>query len=213
VRENLRSTVMNERQMMANEVHDSLAQTLAYVKMRMTLLREAMAQHDDVRSFKYFSDVDQAVGNAYSSLREILAHFRYRMDAGGLLHALRAIVEGFHDKTGVVLELDNQVSDISLSVDQEVQVFHIVQEALANITRHAGATRARLVLAQLDGRYEITIAVCASSRGGNSHFGIDIMKERARRLGGYIEVRGLPGQGTRVHLTFPAPIRVNETGR
>lgn len=61
-RERLRMTVMRERQEMVNEVHDAIAQTLAYVKMRLPLLNDAMLAHDDPRSLKYFSDVKKAVG-------------------------------------------------------------------------------------------------------------------------------------------------------
>ncbi|HJV94390.1 MAG TPA: GAF domain-containing protein, partial [Albitalea sp.] len=88
-RENLRVTVMNERQLIAGEVHDAVAQTLAYMKMRLPLLHDAMLAHDDERSLKYFGDVKRAVGEAHASLREVLTHFRTRMDPQGLVHALR----------------------------------------------------------------------------------------------------------------------------
>ena len=215
-RTNLRVTVMNERQMMANEVHDSLAQTLAYMKMRMSLLQDAMLQHDELRSFKYMGDVNQALGSAYSSLREILTHFRNRMDPQGLVHAFQATVDDFHSKTGIQLDFVNHAPDLDLTLDQEVQVFHIVQEALANITKHSHARHARLVLDKQDWRYEITIAddgagitggaplAGEASHGQASHLGMQIMRERAEHLAGHIEVESSAGEGTRVRLSFPA---------
>jgi two-component system nitrate/nitrite sensor histidine kinase NarX len=87
-RENLRATLVNERQLMANEVHDSLAQALTYMRMRMSLLSDAIRQHDELRAFKYWSDVDDTLTNAHRRLRELITYFRSRMDPQGLVHAL-----------------------------------------------------------------------------------------------------------------------------
>jgi two-component system nitrate/nitrite sensor histidine kinase NarX len=214
-RENLRVTVMNERQLLASEVHDAVAQTLAYMKMRLPLLQDAMLQHDDERSMKYFGDVKRAVGEAHASLREILTHFRTRLDPQGLLHALRGIAAGFFDRTGIALEFDSRATNLCLSIEQEVQVFLIVQEALANIAKHSLARQARLSIRQRPQQIEILIeddgsgmaamALVAheSASGTQSHFGIEIMQERAQRLGGSVELSEREGGGTRVRLTLP----------
>ncbi|MDE2296898.1 MAG: GAF domain-containing protein [Burkholderiales bacterium] len=214
-RENLRATVMNERQLLAGEVHDAVAQTLAYMKMRLPLLQDAMLQHDDERSMKYFGDVKRAVGEAHASLREILTHFRTRIDPQGLLHALRGIAGGFLDRTGIALEFDCRATDLRLSVEQEVQVFLIVQEALANIAKHSLARQARLAIVQTPQQIEIVVeddgsgmAAMAlvshqSASGSQSHFGTEIMQERAQRLGGSVQLSEREGGGTRVRLTLP----------
>ncbi len=140
-RETLRATVLAERQAMAAEVHDSIAQTLAFVKMRLPLLQEAIAGHDDASAMRYCSDVRQAVSSAHSNLREVLAHFRAPMDPLGLRNALQGCIAGFRELTQIDLSFDEQLPDLHLSVAQEFQVFRIVQEALANIAKHAaGAT-------------------------------------------------------------------------
>jgi two-component system nitrate/nitrite sensor histidine kinase NarX len=215
-RDNMRMSLMNERQMMANEVHDSLAQTLVYMKTRVSLLRDAIVEHDESRASKYLDDLDRELGNAHVSLRDLLTHFRNRMDPEGLLHALQGIADDFYDRTGVFLDFTNYVPDLNLRVEQEVQVFHIVQEALANIGRHAHALRARLILDKKGGFYEVTIqddgggmpltqsASGAGVRAQPGHFGMSIMQERAKRLGGEITVGTTAGQGTLVRLSFPA---------
>lgn len=215
-RENLRVTVMNERQLIASEVHDAVAQTLAYMKMRLPLLQDAILEHDDQRSMKYFGDVKRAVGEAHASLREILTHFRTRIDPQGLLHALRGVAAGFFDRTGIVLEFDNRATELRLPVEQEVQVFLIVQEALANIAKHSLARQARLAIRPLAQGFEIVIeddgsGMAAMTRvsherasGSQSHFGIEIMQERAQRLGGSVELSERDGGGMRVRLMFPA---------
>jgi len=210
---------------MAAEIHDSLAQTLAYMKMRVALLQDALADGETERAGKYSADVGQAVDMAYGQLRELLTQFRNRMDPLGLIHALREMAVGFQDRTGIVLEFDNRVSDLRLSVDQEAQVFFIIQEALANVVRHSGATRARLSLEGAGDYYVATVEddgrggqgffAIANRTGGfeehprmRDHFGLAIMRERARKIGGRIEVANLPDRGFRVRLIFPVmPMR------
>lgn len=165
---------------------------------------------------KYFGDVKRAVGEAHASLREILTHFRTRMDPQGLLHALSVIAAGFLDRTGIALEFDSHATDLRLSVEQEVQVFLIVQEALANVAKHSLARQARLSIVQSPHQIEIVVeddgsgmAAMAlvshqSASGSQSHFGTKIMQDRAQRLGGSIELGEREGGGTRVRLTLPA---------
>jgi two-component system, NarL family, nitrate/nitrite sensor histidine kinase NarX len=217
-RENLRATVMNERKFLASEVHDTIAQTLVYVNMRLPLLHDAMLQHDDELSLKYFSDVEQAVGSVHANLREILTNFRACMDPRGLLHALGCIADEFTKRSGIALEYTCEPSDLGLSVDQEVQVFHIVQEALANISRHSQARQARLTVQR--GARQLEILVEDDGRGlsdslnlqqvhsasGQSHFGLDIMKERAQRLGARVEIGARPEGGTQVRLSIAQPV-------
>jgi len=211
-REHLRAVVLHERQMVANEVHDAVAQTLVFMKMRLPLLHDAILQHDDARSLKYHADLRQAVTDAHASLREILTHFRTRMDPKGLLHALQAVQAGYRDRTGIELVLDNRDADLKLSVEQEVQVFHIVQEALANVARHSRARQARVLIEQTADQIDITVdddgaglpvvagALAGRDAAGESHFGLEIMQERARRLGGLLIVQPRPDGGTRVQL-------------
>jgi len=207
-RQNLCATVMNERRFLASEVHDSIAQTLVYVNMRLPLLHDAMLAHDDQRSLRYFSDVKQAVGSVHANLREIMTNFRASMDPQGLLHALKGIADEFTHRTGMALECFCDVPDLGLSVEQEVQVFHIVQEALANISRHAQARQARLTVRRVERQLEILIeddgrGLAGGAVAGDSHFGLGIMKERAQRLGGTIAIGPRPTGGTRVCLTVP----------
>ena len=219
-RENLRITLMNERQMMAAEVHDSLAQTLAYMKMRIALLQDALIDAETDKANKYAGDLGQALDEAYAQLRELLSQFRNRMDPMGLVAAVAGLVANFRDRTGIELDYQNRVADFRLSVDQEAQVFFIIQEALANVARHSGATRARLAFEGAGDYYVATVE--DNGRGGQGffaianrtsgfeehpklrdHFGLTIMRERARQIGGRVEVANLPAGGFRVRLTFP----------
>jgi len=217
-RERLRMTVMKERQEMVNEVHDAIAQTLAYVKMRLPLLSDAILSHDDTRSLKYFSDVKSAVGQVHDNLREVMTYFRTRMDPMGLLHALQGISDGFFDRTGIALELRNSTQNLNLGDQQEVQVFHIVQEALANIAKYSMARHAVVTIDKSPRGLEFlieddglgisspavaTIVTTAQGLTPTAHFGLEIMQSRAQRLGGSLVVGRNDGGGTRVRLLLP----------
>jgi len=211
-RENLRITLTNERQMMANELHDSLAQTMAYMKMRLPLLRDAMDNHDETRSNKYLNDLSQALESAYTELRELLSQFRNRMDSRGLLPAIYDIVGNFYDKTGITIDFINQAPDINITPDQEVQVYHIVREALANVSKHSRANHVSLAIELRKGHYLISIEDNGIGIVGNvnaadgMHLGLNIMRERARQLNGEVAVAPGAQGGTRVTLDFPTSI-------
>jgi len=211
-RENLRIRLTVERQSLANEVHDSLAQGLTYMRMRMSLLRDAIRRGDDLKAHKFWGDVDETLGNSQHRLRELITYFRSRMDPHGLLHALSETSERFFDRTGIALDFVNRVPDLCLPPEREIEVFHIVQEALANICRHAHAKRAKLILDREGNGYVIVIEddgvgfaayPSPSEHDESGHYGIAIMRERARRLGGKLELCGA-GLGTRLSLHFPA---------
>ena len=219
-RENLRIVLTSERQMMAAEIHDSLAQTLAYMKMRMAMLTDAIGDQSLERSAKYAGDVSQALDDAYGHLRELLVQFRSRMDPMGLHHSLQGLAVGFRERTGIVLHYDNRLTDLRLEPEKESQVFHILQEALANVARHSGATEASMTLEASGDYYNATVEdngkggqgffAIANRVGGfkehpalRDHFGLTIMRERAQKIGGHLEVVNLPQGGFRVRLSFP----------
>lgn len=208
-RENLRITLMNERQMLANEIHDSLAQTLAYMKMRLAMLREAVNGDKPELTDKYLTDVDSALESAYSGLRELISQFRHRMDPRGILPALQELLDGVARKIDAKVKLDNQAKDLALTADQEAQVYRIVQEALANICKHSYARMVQVVLEGTGTHYRISVIddgiglYAAGHTGPGMHFGMNIMRERAERIKGMVEIRSRVGGGTRVTLVFP----------
>ena len=209
--ERLRSCLVAGRQMLAGEVHDSLAQGLAFMRMRMTLLNDAIREGDRDRALKYFADVHAVLGEAHGRMRELITQFRQGVD-GGLAHALESTASTFEERTGVALRIDNRAPGLRLPQEQEVQVYQIVQEALANVIKHAGARNVRVVIER--GARRIQVSVEDDGRGVQledagerpaGHYGIDIMRERAQRIGGDLQIRSAPRRGTRVRIVMPAP--------
>jgi two-component system nitrate/nitrite sensor histidine kinase NarX len=218
--DHVRTTLNHERQMMAAEVHDSVAQSLAFVKMRLPLLEDAISAQDVSRARQYCEEVREAVTQAHSSLRSVLVHLRSPMDPEGLVHALDVTAQTFRRTSGAELDFVNEVPGLSFTPEQETQVFHIVREALTNVARHAHARHARVHLAPLnDGLLQVVIeddgaGLPPSAAEGGAHYGLEIMLERARRLGGTLQVGPRDGGGTRVQLRFSVrgaePARLTE---
>jgi two-component system nitrate/nitrite sensor histidine kinase NarX len=222
-RQNARANVVNERQMMATDIHDSLAQTLAFARMRLPLLEDAIREQDSVRSYRYCNELNQELSRAHRGLRELITHFRAGMDGRGLRRGLREVVERFRETSGIALEYDNQIPDLKLPGESEVQVFFIVQEALANIRKHAKATRARLAVEAVHDGIEVIVedngcgllTDLSAGRGGvidNGFYGLRIMRERAQRFGGRVAFENLPKGGARVRVFIPGTAPICEAG-
>lgn len=208
-RENMRISLINERTMLANQIHDSLAQTLAYAKMRLSVLNNALEEGDHEQAGRYLDDVGEAVEVAYSELRDLITQFRDRIDPRGLVQALTEMVESFRKKANADVDFLNLTQDVVLTAEQEIQVFHIIQEALYNISKHARARHVIVTLDQEGEEYVVNVAddgvglIPANANVGRS-FGMTIMRERAAKLGGKLSIESRSAGGTTVRLRFPA---------
>lgn len=201
--------LLAERQSIANEIHDSLAQTLYFAKIRTSLLLDAMKTDNDLLAFKCAQDIDDALESSQKTVRELVTHFRCQMDENGLDAALRKLVKDFMTRSSISFDYNNQVEKFELPTEYELQIFLIVREALVNIATHSRASFARLDISCTDGRYNFTVedngAGIGSGAPPEGHYGLVIMRERALRIGGVVEVESLNGLGTRVQLIFSAP--------
>lgn len=198
----------DSRQALVADVHDGIAQTLAYARMRLPLLEEAIVAHDQAAALRYCVDVRQSIGAVQTNLRAILSQSSAPMDPKGLKHALQSSVGCFRKQTQVDLSFNDGAPDLRLCVTQEAQVYFIVQEALANIAKHSGARHAWLKIGQQDERIQVVVEddgaglPAPAHPASPSHFGMDIMRQRATRLGGELEISAREGGGTRLRLVF-----------
>lgn len=215
-RENMRISLMNERTMLANQIHDSLAQTLAYAKMRLSVLSGAMENQDEAKAQRYLGDVEEAVDMAYAELRNLITQFRDRIDPRGLVPALQELADSFKKKANADVDFLNVAQDVVLSPEDEVQVYHIIQESLYNICKHARARHVVVTLDLQDDQYVVNVAddgvglkQSAATNMGKS-FGLTIMRERAAKLNGRLTIESRPAGGTIVRLTFPSRHAIEE---
>jgi two-component system nitrate/nitrite sensor histidine kinase NarX len=208
-----RLAIMEERQTLGNELHDSLAQSLVGMRLQVKMLGETLHRKDLRTAQNEVNRLRSAVEDAHASLRELLSNFRFKLDDGGLVPAITNMIERFNEETGISVFFQNECPDLVLSPNQEIQVFRIVQEALANIRKHSEARNARILLNQdTTGRYYVLIEDdgrgLAPTEPGipGEHLGLDIMRERAASLAGELSIESEPGEGTRILLAFdPRP--------
>lgn len=206
-REAKRAELLMERQSIANEIHDSLAQTLNYARMNTTLLSNAVRNNNEVMATKYARDIDEALEIGQKAVRALITDFRSEMDPAGLLQALQTLAEQFRQQHGIMLDCTIRVADLDLPLEHEIHAYHIVREALSNIAKHSNASHARLIVDHLCGYYVFTVEDngVGTLSPVEGHYGVIIMRERAQRIGGAIKVESSKGFGTCVQLFFPEP--------
>ena len=205
--------VAQERTLLAQELHDSIAQSLAFLKMQVALLRDAMKRHDQAGMERTVQELDAGVRESYADVRELLLHFRTRASEEDITAALRTTLSKFEHQSGVLTQLTSEGHGIALPADVQIQVLHVVQEALSNVRKHARAHRVQLHVTQSPHwSFEIADDGCGFDPGedrGEMHVGLSIMRERAQRIGAQVVVQSRPGAGTTVVLSLaPAAVAV-----
>ena len=209
-KENRLQLVKNERNIIANELHDSLAQSLASVRFQVRILDQSLQPVGDFMAFKTIDSIEHALDEATTDLRELIAHCRVPIEQQGLVPAVKRAVEKFRKETGIHILLQCEEQTLALPSNMELNAYRIVQEALTNIKKHANAYIVRVLLTRdNDGNIRILIEndgkgfdqeKIQSSEG--DHLGLTIMKERAKHLGGRLKIESEPDEGTRVELRF-----------
>jgi two-component system nitrate/nitrite sensor histidine kinase NarX len=203
------AAIAGERAMLAQELHDSIAQSLAFLKIQVELLRGALRRHDPQAAATTLAEIDAGVRESYADVRELLLHFRTRIAAQDIEPALRSTLHKFEQQTGLPAELRIEGHGVPLPADVQVQLLHVVQEALSNVRKHARATGVKVLVQQSpEWRVDVIDDGCgfdAAADPGASHVGLRIMRERAARVGAQIDLRSEPGRGTRVRITVPQP--------
>lgn len=201
--------ISEERNLLAQELHDSIAQALAFLNLQVQMLRQSLATQRYVEATQVVAEIEAGVQESYADVRELLVHFRTRMGEGDLEHAIRTQLAKFQHQTGVSTTLLTSGAGVPLAPDDQLQVMHILQEALSNVRKHAHASRVDVEL-QRGARYRFMVRddgcgfeLANAPGAGGDHVGLRIMRERATRIGGAVTVASTVGKGTTVHLDLP----------
>jgi len=154
-------------------------------------------------------EIDTGVRESYGDVRELLLHFRTRTNAEDIAPALQTTLQKFEHQTGLATHLAIEGHGLPLAADVQVQVLHILQEALSNVRKHARASQVWLdVQQQPRWRFEVRddgIGFDAEDPGrSETHVGLRIMAERAERIGATLEVISTPDHGSSVVLELTA---------
>ncbi len=201
-----RLLIYEERAVIARELHDSLAQSLSYLKVQMSLLtRKVQKDLAKEQLSETIEDIKQGLNSAYQQLRELLTNFRLKLDDPSIENALRGTVIEFGAKCNHPVTLKFDVPANYLTANQEIHVLQIVREALSNIHKHANATNAGVILLLNNDKVKVEIwdngqgFSCNTERHG--HFGLRIMEERAKSLHTEICLNS-DSRGTSVEFEF-----------
>ena len=210
------AAVGEERALLARELHDSIAQSLAFMKIQVQLLRNAVQREQPEKVRSIVDELDTGVRESINDVRELLVHFRTRTNTDDIEQALQETLQKFQHQTGLPAHLDVQGEGLPLPSDVQVQVLHVVQEALSNVRKHANAGQVGLEVRK-GRRWRFTVSddgagFVADAVHGETHVGLRIMRERAARIGAEVTLHSMPNRGTSVVLTLPAhPVSNNQS--
>jgi two-component system nitrate/nitrite sensor histidine kinase NarX len=207
-----RQDLYQERSVIARELHDSLAQSLTYLKIQLTRLQTHIDKNKSSESSDY-SQIENAIlelrshlSLAYGQLRELMTTFRLTMNGKDLRNAIEESINEFKQRTNIAFDSDIRISGEELNAQEELQLLQIVREALSNVVRHSRASRANISLGMQGNLLILSLSDngvgLPDIPGPGQHHGLVIMQERTRRLNGDLRVNSPGPVGTRVQVSF-----------
>lgn len=203
--------ITEERERIAREMHDTLAQVLGYVNTKAQAAQEFLRADRPDRAEEQIGQLAEAARGAYAEVRESILGLRTALGPQRpLLDTLSDYLQQWQDQSGIGTTFVRHVEEPHLPPSAELQLLRVVQEALTNARKHAGATRVSVELRQADGWLEAVVddngkGFDLSSIGSGEYprFGLATMRERAEAAGGSLIVESTPGNGTRIVARFP----------
>ena len=189
-----------ERRRIALELHDETAQAFAAVKLQLGVLRESVEPALAPRMDRVLELVDTGMRSIRSVTRDLRPPL---LDELGLLPALRALVEGFGERTGIAMSFAAPDALPALSKEAELALFRALQEALSNVARHAGARSVRIVLGRSADALDLEVQDDGRGLTGKPGLGLTGMHERLGALGGDIRIDNAAAGGARLAVRLP----------
>ena len=207
IEEQQQLSLIKERTIIARELHDSLAQSLSYLKMQVARLERMQAKQFSAEEQKgVIGDLREGLNSAYRQLRELLSTFRLSLDKPGLQPALQQTVKEFSERLGFSIDFTYQVPPHLLSPNEEIHLLQIARESLANTLKHAHAHWAQVSLMFSNAVLHLAIEDdgigLEDDRSPPMHYGLIIMRDRAKNIDADLTFKNRPGGGTGVYLSF-----------
>ncbi|MBV7537560.1 type IV pili methyl-accepting chemotaxis transducer N-terminal domain-containing protein [Duganella sp. sic0402] len=201
--------ISEERNLVAQGLHDSIAQGLNFLNLQVQMLEQSLKQQriDEVESIVPM--LRAGVDESYQDVRELLHNFRTRLQEGTLVSSLETVVDKFRRQSGIAVDFDADSDGAPFPREHQLQLLFIVQEALSNVRKHASASQVQIRLAD---DQDFTLSIKDNGHGfevqkletlGEGHVGVNIMRERAQRIEAQLELKSQPGAGTEVVLHLP----------
>lgn len=216
LQERLQSLAMlEERERIAREMHDSVGQVLGYVNTKAQAVKVLLESGKVAEAQRQLAQLEQAAREVYADLREAIVSLRTATSPDRrLIPALREYVGRFAELSGVQTELitEGDPSRYVFGPTTELHLIRIVQEALTNVRKHAMARQAWVRFSLNEGGLVVIVADDGAGfdparvqREGWPGFGLQSMRERAEAIGGHFSIRRRDGSGTEVEVNLPVP--------
>jgi len=203
--------VLEERERLAQEMHDSLAQVLGYLHIKAQTTKRHLDRGETARADGELADMASLAHEAYVDVREAILGLRETVSpTRGIVGTLQEYLQKFARQAGIAAELEVEGAAVpQFPPETEVQLVRVIQEALTNVRKHANANKAWVRIASLPS--EIGISIEDKGRGfdpsslneDGPRFGVRTMRERVERVGGRLEIESSPGCGTTVRIFLP----------
>jgi signal transduction histidine kinase len=197
-----------ERRSVAREIHDELGQALTTMKLELSLLREEVL-HDVTAATNRIQSLKEGVDQTIHAVKQIITKLRPGLlDDLGLTAAIEWQAKDFQQHTGIVCEVLAEPEEMNVNSEISTAMFRIFQETLTNITRHSGATRVTVNLAQTDDALKLRVqdngrGITLEEINDPKSFGLIGIRERAQYWRGAVEIGGKPETGTSILVRFP----------
>jgi len=203
--------VMQERTRMSHELHDSLAQTIASLRIQIRVIDETFHAGDEKSIWHQMERIEYTIDQANNQLRELIAHFRMPIPEQGLIPSIETSIRQTQEEMGIPIYFQNEWPQQEFSENVELNVLRIVQECLVNIRKHSQAEVVRVLLSNRNGEFIVLIEddgigfeenAVVSQHG--RQLGLNILRDRAREINARLGIESEPDDGTRIHLQFSA---------
>lgn len=198
--------VSQERNLLAQGLHDSIAQGLNFLNLQVQMLEDSLNRGETQEIQDIVPLLQAGVQESYEDVRELLSNFRTRLEDSNLESEMRNVVARFQRQTGVHSQINFAGNGAQLAPEQQLQVLFILQEALSNVRKHAQASEVKVLVENVR---DFSLLVQDNGLGfevervaekGDSHVGLRIMQERADRLSAQFQIQSELGQGTKIAL-------------
>jgi two-component system nitrate/nitrite sensor histidine kinase NarX len=202
-----RLALAHERTVIARELHDSLAQALSYLKIQVARLNRALKNNDRSTLDDVSAELQEGLSSAYRQLRELLTTFRLKVDGPGLLSSLQTSVKQLSEQCEMEITLDYQLANLPLTPNEEIHLLQIVREAAQNAIHHSAGNRVLIKVIQ-DHQKQVCVSIeddgigISQSPEKLNHYGLAIMQERCKNLGGELTICSREDGGTGVYFRF-----------
>ena len=202
--------VVEERNLMAQGLHDSIAQSLSFLNMQVQMLEDALKTGQEAQAQENLAFIKDGVQESYEDVRELLLNFRTRLSKQEFTEAVRTVLQRFEQQARITTRLNIQGGDCWLSPQQQLQVVFILQEALSNVRKHAHAQNVTIEIhhhANEIGDFVMNIKddgvgfeASDLAHKRMRHVGTAILQERAKLVHATVHIQSAVGKGTQVEV-------------